>query len=144
MSAMNDLMTLQDISELFRCSVRHARDVVVKLPGFPNEVVVPNGRLHWDHQQVWNFANRKPLDAPGAHCLYRHFDADGELLYIGVSLSAVERLSAHNRTARWADKITRVEIERFPTRQAVLAAEEYAIKAERPIYNHQHNRTVRA
>lgn len=31
------LMTLEEIAELHRCSLRHARDVIVKLPGFPAE-----------------------------------------------------------------------------------------------------------
>jgi hypothetical protein len=135
---MNDLMTLEDIASMAHCSIRHARDVLVRLPGFP--VLRPlHGRPRWNRQEVWNFGHRKPLDAPGAHCLYRHFDKDGALLYIGVSLSAVERLSAHNRTARWADQIARVEIERFPTRTSVLAAEEAAIKTEKPLHNIQHN-----
>ena len=34
---MNDLMTLDDIAAMNKCSVRHARDVLVRLPGFPQE-----------------------------------------------------------------------------------------------------------
>lgn len=34
---MNDLMTLADIAEMHHCSMRHARDVLVKLAGFPEE-----------------------------------------------------------------------------------------------------------
>lgn len=32
---MNDLMTLDDITEMLRLSRYHVRDVVVKTPGFP-------------------------------------------------------------------------------------------------------------
>lgn len=32
---MNDLMTLEEIAQLWHCSRRHARDVLTKLPGFP-------------------------------------------------------------------------------------------------------------
>ena len=44
------LMTLKDIADLHRCSMRHARDVIVKLPGFPDEAPTstPRRRL-WVH-----------------------------------------------------------------------------------------------
>lgn len=32
---MNDLLTLEDIAGMWRCSVRYARDTLVKMPGFP-------------------------------------------------------------------------------------------------------------
>jgi predicted GIY-YIG superfamily endonuclease len=133
----HELLTLDDIATMHHCTVRHARDVLVKLDGFPQ--AKPGLHSRWSRQEVWNFIHRKPLDAPGEHCLYRHFDASGALLYIGISLSAVERLSAHNRTARWSAKITRVEIERFATRDEAVRAESSGIKDEKPRYNKQHN-----
>ena len=44
---MNDLMTIEDIAEMNRCSTRHARDVLVRLPGFPEEAPTstPRNRL---------------------------------------------------------------------------------------------------
>jgi hypothetical protein len=66
--------------------------------------------------------------------LYRHFDADNVLLYVGISLSAVQRLQRHSKR-RWADQIARVEIVTFPTRAAALAAEAEAIVTERPLFN---------
>jgi GIY-YIG catalytic domain-containing protein len=67
--------------------------------------------------------------------LYRHFDADGTLLYVGISLSALNRLGQHKQNAEWFDKIARVAIEKFPTRAAALEAEHNAIKEEKPLYN---------
>jgi hypothetical protein len=65
--------------------------------------------------------------------LYRQFDRDGKLLYVGVSLSAAARQSKHKRVkARWFDQIARIEIETFPTREAALAAETAAIATENP------------
>lgn len=32
---MNDLMTVDEIAEMYRCSARHARDVLVRMKGFP-------------------------------------------------------------------------------------------------------------
>lgn len=70
--------------------------------------------------------------------LYRHFAADGKLLYIGISLSAVNRLSQHSEHAPWFREIARVEIEPHPTREAAMKAEVAAIMAERPLYNKVH------
>jgi hypothetical protein len=62
---MNDLMTLADIAEMNRCSVRHARDVLVRLPGFPAEAPTstPRNRL-WLRSEVRAFVHRKPAQIP--------------------------------------------------------------------------------
>lgn len=67
--------------------------------------------------------------------LYRHFDNEGGLLYVGVSLSAVKRLGQHKSHSHWYAKIARVEIERFDTRESALAAERSAVLAESPVCN---------
>ena len=67
--------------------------------------------------------------------LYRHFDADDRLLYVGISLSALTRLSQHRENAHWFALIRRVAIELHPTRRAALEAERDAIRRERPIHN---------
>lgn len=71
--------------------------------------------------------------------LYRHFDKDGDLLYVGISLSAVARLKQHMDHSRWANEISRIEIEQFPTREAALFAELKAIQSEKPRHNIVHN-----
>jgi len=68
--------------------------------------------------------------------LYRQFDRDGTLLYVGVSLSAEARRSRHKRVkARWFDQIALIEVETFSTREAALAAETAAIATEKPAFN---------
>jgi predicted GIY-YIG superfamily endonuclease len=69
--------------------------------------------------------------------LYRHFDQGGRLLYVGASVSPLRRLLQHQHClgARWFDRIVRIEIERFATREAALAAEKQAIKIEKPEFN---------
>lgn len=71
--------------------------------------------------------------------LYRHFDKDSRLLYIGISLSAVERLREHRVHASWFDRIVRIEIEWFQSRGAALNAERRAIMREKPECNIIHN-----
>lgn len=67
--------------------------------------------------------------------LYRHFDSNGGLLYVGISLSPTYRLSQHRATAPWFDDIATITIENYPTRQAALEAEARAIHYENPAHN---------
>lgn len=67
--------------------------------------------------------------------LYRHFDKDGALLYVGVSLSTLQRLADHKDCSSWFDDIARVHIERFSRREMALAAEREAIAKENPRFN---------
>jgi hypothetical protein len=62
---VSDLLTLADIAEMNRCSVRHARDVLVRLPGFPSEAPTstPRNRL-WLRSEVRAFIHRKPAQIP--------------------------------------------------------------------------------
>lgn len=71
--------------------------------------------------------------------LYRHFNVDGELLYIGISLSAVGRLKQHMADKGWAGDIASVHIEHYPTRKAALDAEREAIISEKPLWNKTFN-----
>ncbi len=65
----NDLMTLADIAELHRCDLRHARDRIVKLPGFPAQAPTssPRHRL-WVRAEVVAFVTRahRPASIPHA------------------------------------------------------------------------------
>jgi len=71
--------------------------------------------------------------------LYRHWDKDDNLLYIGISYNGVSRLKQHSRSARWFEHIARVTIENFDSREDVEKAEKEAIIREKPIYNIVHN-----
>ncbi len=67
--------------------------------------------------------------------LYRYFDAEGVLLYVGVSLNAINRLGQHKNNAHWFGDIARVDIEQFETRKNALDAEKKAIIKENPLHN---------
>lgn len=66
--------------------------------------------------------------------LYRHFDADGSLLYVGMSLDVMNRTRSHALSAWWNDVAT-ITIERFETKEQAAAAELHAIRTERPLHN---------
>jgi predicted GIY-YIG superfamily endonuclease len=70
--------------------------------------------------------------------LYRHFGADNRLLYVGVALKALIRLTQHCDYSDWFKEIKRVEIEWFESREAALAAEREVIQKEQPLYNVRH------
>ena len=67
--------------------------------------------------------------------LYRYFDDNDVLLYIGISLSSVARASQHRANSHWYSQATCMRIERFPTRRDLEIAEQKAIFFERPIHN---------
>lgn len=71
--------------------------------------------------------------------LYRHFNAAGELLYVGISINAFERFKQHSSDKKWIDHVANMTIERFPNRNLALKAEKSAIQKEKPKYNIVYN-----
>lgn len=67
--------------------------------------------------------------------LYRHFDAAGALLYVGISLNTIQRTQQHKHGARWFEQIARIDIEWHDSRPAALTAEAIAIAMEAPQFN---------
>lgn len=70
--------------------------------------------------------------------LYRYFDAEGTLLYIGVTSRINRRMREHYESSAWFAKVTRCEFEQFPDRKSVLDAERNAILSENPLHNNHH------
>lgn len=70
--------------------------------------------------------------------LYRLHNADGALLYVGITSTVTERMATHERTKPWWSEVASIDIEYFATRQAALAAERAAIVSEQPRYNLVH------
>lgn len=101
--------------------------------------------MEWEFEQrplVFSEADSEQadtLDLPAVDgrttYLYRHFDAEGQLLYVGISLSALTRLGQHKENAQWYGRIARVEIQTFPSRAAALHAEREAVRTEQPSFN---------
>jgi predicted GIY-YIG superfamily endonuclease len=70
--------------------------------------------------------------------LYRCFDADGRLLYVGISVTT-RRFGQHRNGKGWWRDVQRVELEHFKSRKTAERAERDAIRLERPAYNLSHN-----
>jgi predicted GIY-YIG superfamily endonuclease len=75
------------------------------------------------------------ISSPVATQLYRHFDQAGRLLYIGISVSVMNRLAQHRQDSNWFPLIATVAVVHFPSRREAEDAERNAIREERPIYN---------
>lgn len=77
------------------------------------------------------------LDASTA--LYRYFDTDDVLLYVGITSNQRERDRAHIRSSIWTRFAVRSTITHHRTRGAAEGAERKAIKDEQPVFNLRHN-----
>jgi hypothetical protein len=72
--------------------------------------------------------------------LYRFFDADGGLLYVGKSVRAWQRFAAHRSTSEFYPEAASVTLQRgFESNFALSAAEVAAIKVEKPRFNIAHS-----
>lgn len=69
--------------------------------------------------------------------LYRMYDADNQLLYVGISTGPVKRMEQHKSEKDWFYEVRHIEIEWFENREQALLAESFAILRERPLHNSQ-------
>ena len=70
--------------------------------------------------------------------LYRYYDADGTLLYIGIASDMARRSRQHASTSGWWPEAVKVVVEDVLTRKQAEILEACAIRAERPRHNVQH------
>ncbi|HEY9370401.1 GIY-YIG nuclease family protein [Streptomyces sp.] len=83
----------------------------------------------------------KGMPTPGATCLYRLYDKDRGLLYVGIANNPVNRLNAHrwDKGKPWRHDIAIQSVEWFETRVAAEDAEVAAIRSELPLHNRTHH-----
>jgi len=72
--------------------------------------------------------------------VYRYFDADGRLLYVGQTADPERRHKSHKSRASWFPAVARREVQGPLAKQLALCVEFAAIRLEGPSYNrHQEN-----
>lgn len=88
----------------------------------------------------------RDADDPRSHDVYRIFDADDVLLYVGCALDGESRIRSWHMNPRCAPtsvelhgRIARWTIETYPDKASARAAEKKAIETEGPLLNRQHN-----
>lgn len=69
-----------------------------------------------------------------ATILYRYFDEDDILLYVGISKNGVKRLEQHLGSS-WHRRIAKITMETWRSREEALLGEQLVIKTEKPIFN---------
>ena len=73
--------------------------------------------------------------------LYRLYDIDDRLLYIGIAVDPETRMRVHSREKTWWPLVAQRSIEWFTDRPAAEVAERVAIVAEKPVHNVSHSTT---
>lgn len=81
-----------------------------------------------------------PVDSPKRTALYRLYDAEDRLLYIGITDSPRRRWAQHaaKQADAWWPDVARKSVEWFASRTDAEAAEMRAIEQEGPPYNSHH------
>ena len=72
--------------------------------------------------------------------LYRLYDREGSLLYVGITNDIFNRWKEHSNDKHWFEDVHRFEREVYPDRESVEHAERIAIQDEGPRYNVANNR----
>jgi antitoxin StbD len=68
--------------------------------------------------------------------VYRFYDGDGQLLYVGRTQQiASRRIAQHRSTKDWFEQVARIEVTAFDSWSAACIEEDAAIATERPIHN---------
>ena len=80
----------------------------------------------------------QPPASVAACALYRFFDADRTLLYVGISDHHRTRANEHRQTAAWQRFAVEKRLTWHIDRAAAADAERNAIERELPLFNHAH------
>ncbi|MFF0777065.1 GntR family transcriptional regulator [Streptomyces sp. NPDC003720] len=82
------------------------------------------------------------MTGSGRAALYRLFDAEGRLLYVGITTDPHQRWKRHAMFMSWWGQVARRTVDWLPSWQEALAAEKRAIQEEGPRFNGTHNHPV--
>lgn len=69
--------------------------------------------------------------------VYRHYDDNERLLYVGCTTCPNCRYGFHRSQSDWGHEVVKIEIEWHPTREAALAAEAEQIQSLNPPHNRE-------
>lgn len=97
-----------------------------QLPLRPFDGTLPGPRLA-THEEKTLFGKQTAL--------YRFYDRDRRLLYVGITGQPHERWPKHRRSAPWWRRAKFVSVEHWALEHLALDAERAAIAAELPLFN---------
>jgi hypothetical protein len=136
-------LSADEVADYLKCSPAMLHKMRKQGSGPAFRIGKRTGQLFYVREDVDSWINKhrhrlvakRPTIEEGPTELYRHYDVDGNLLYVGISLSAVQRLANHRSNSHWYDQVDTVKIERHPSRKAAEAAELEAIRTEKLLHN---------
>jgi predicted GIY-YIG superfamily endonuclease len=67
--------------------------------------------------------------------LYRYFDSEDRLLYVGITKNIFDRQNAHAKTQPWWHEVNKATFEHLDSREEALSCETEVIAREFPKYN---------
>lgn len=82
----------------------------------------------------------RPNNEPTA--LYRLYDADDNLLYLGISFDPDSRLKEHQNEKHWAHLVVRRTVDWYSSRPNALSAEAAATAVEKPLHDSSWRKTA--
>ena len=69
------------------------------------------------------------------HFVYRQFDGEGRLLYVGATRQPEQREREHSTRSVWWPLVDRTEYEMHVCKALAWAHEQHAIRTEAPLFN---------
>ncbi len=79
--------------------------------------------------------------SPSVFVLYRFYNEDDSLLYVGLTRDPSRRISQHAGDKSWWTNVSRIEIAHFDSLEELRSAERDAITTEKPVHNVRMNGT---
>ena len=77
----------------------------------------------------------QPYRSHAKVAVYRFYNTDRQLLYVGVTNHLPGRLNEHAATKTWQSQISDVQVVWYADRSSAVAAESRAILTEHPLHN---------
>lgn len=73
--------------------------------------------------------------APSECAVYRFFDRQGALLYVGIAWNPGRRWERHKRESVWFKDARSATVTVYRTEREALTVERFAIRDEKPLHN---------
>lgn len=122
---LSDYQRAQITSFLFPCAATNPGVVTPARPAPP----APSITVHVEPEA--------PVVVPCA--VYRHYDSDDRLLYVGISVDPERRAKSHKGQGWWSRFMARETVTWHEDTASAKSAERAAIEDEHPLFNVSHN-----
>lgn len=86
--------------------------------------------------------NTRVVRPEGCCSVYRCYDAEARLLYVGITAKGVQRQRQHSYRSTWFSEMVRMEWEHFASKPEALRREAELIANENPLHNRIRPRVV--